>query len=655
LIEIIGEAGTSEYEAAVSIGKAIAQLWPGSDTSLASKDQIKIAASVKISGYAVGDIDVVVFGNLARPRKFIPNRLVKDTDGKRVVKQPIVVKNFIITVEVKDNDESRMRLSGDNVDVKYVRGATSGWKSATEQNIKQLHSLKDYLKDLGFEAFVYRCVLLRGVSFSHKPGIVTAGFEGADLFTSIARVSPVRTVNGSYTLSSFNGPAGSRVAEAPIFRKIIPTALDRTKMDAIVRLAPESEELLADLGNLMVRLRGRGGSGKTIMLLQAAWKAFELEGKRSIVLTYNHALAADIRRLLALLHVPADPDGGGVAVETVMSFMCRWFNRLQIVDAEQEFSELQYKENCQAALNLLSGGAIQQEDIDSIIASEPDQYDFDCLIVDEAQDWPQVEAELLKALYGPSKISLADGIDQLVRGKRTQWDAGVAADEFKTISLSQCLRMKRNLAAFANKVADLAGINWDILPNDVAGGGRVIILRRSYFDYPQLHDELVASAKATGNSPLDFLFVVPSTDVHEVMQKRVSDAGTALASLGCEVWDGVNPTTRKDFPRSSDQFRVVQYASCRGLEGWTVVLQNADKYWQEQHYWRENEGLSDAEEAAFEKIDDIASRDAWYRLLIGLTRPIDTLVISLVDQQSECTGALLAAANELSDFVEILD
>ena len=241
MIEVIGEEGTSEYDAALSIGKAIGQMWPGSDTSPASKDQIKIAASVKISGYAVGDIDVVVFGSLSSPRKFIPNRLVKGSDGKRVGKQPISVKNFVIVVEVKDHDESRVRLVGDNVEVKYVRGASSGWKSATEQNIKQLHSLKDYLKDLDFDGFVYRCVLLRGVSFSHKAGVITAGFEGADLFTSIARVSPVRAASGTYTLSSFNGAAAGRVAEIPIFKKIIPTALDRTKMDAIVRMAPESE------------------------------------------------------------------------------------------------------------------------------------------------------------------------------------------------------------------------------------------------------------------------------------------------------------------------------------------------------------------------------------------------------------------------------
>ena len=87
---------------------------------------------------------------------------------------------------------------------------------------------------------------------------------------------------------------------------------------------------------------------------------------------------------------------------------------MEILDDEQEFSQSQYKSNCEAALELLEGGALQPDDIRRIVSAEPERYDFDCVIVDEAQDWPQEEANLLKALYDPNKICLADGIDQLI-------------------------------------------------------------------------------------------------------------------------------------------------------------------------------------------------------------------------------------------------
>ena len=52
-----------------------------------------------------------------------------------------------------------------------------------------------------------------------------------------------------------------------------------------------------------------------------------------------------------------------------------------------------------------------------------------------------------------------------------------------------------------------------------------------------------------------------------------------LTNWGYSVWDGVDPDTRHSFPKNIEQLRVVQYESCRGLEGWTVVNLSFDEFY----------------------------------------------------------------------------
>lgn len=657
MIDIIGEKGSSEYDAAVSIAEGLGKLWPGLATSATAQEHVRVAANVKISGYRVSDIDVVVCGVFRRERKFISGKVIHDRDGKRVVKKPVLVENFVIAIEVKDHSENGVRVTADKISVKYSRGANIGWKSATDQNIDQVHSLQPYLKDLGYDVYVHRCLLMRGLPYvGIGGGAVAAGFTGVDLLTAISSVSRVNRSLKGYTLSSGSYEQVMLILSAPIFRSITPTALDRKRMDMIVVSTPDSNQLLAYLGKKMVRLRGHGGTGKTVMSLQMAWKAFDQRGLRSLVLTYNHALAADIRRLLALLKVPSNPEEGGVAVNTVMSFMYSWFNKLQLIEDEEDFCYKNYEKNCDAALELLRGGAITVDDVTDIIKAYPDRYDFDCVIVDEAQDWPQGEVELLKVFYPPRSICLADGIDQVVRqGVRPDWEHGVEENAVQMIALDRCLRMKRNLAVFVNHVAEIGGVKWRVTPNDNAGGGRVKILIRPYNEYEGLHETLFEEAKNKGNAEIDFLFCVPATSVVDRGKRKVSDVGTFLAKAGYEVWDGVDEIARKDFPRSKKQFRVVQYASCRGLEGWTVVLIEADRYWEECRVTRGEQALKAEETAAFEDLAEVSARHAWHRALIALTRPIDTLVIGLNDKSSAFSRALLEVASKCPEFIEIAE
>lgn len=657
MIEIIGEEGTAEYDAAIALANSFDAMWPGLKNSPVSQEHIKIAANVKISGYRISDVDVVVSGVFNRERRFIPKKIINDKTGKPLVKRdPITVQNFVIVIEVKDHTEDGIQVIGDKVSVKYSRGGATGWKSATDQNVEQVHAIHAYLKDFGQDVYVHRCLFMRGITSLDVGAVITAGFSGPDFLTSLAHTSRVSYTSKGYTLSSGTSSSILQILNAPIFKTITPSALDRRRMDLIVSNSPESKELLGNLGSKMISLRGHGGSGKTVMCLQAAWEAYNKNDCRTLVLTYNQALAADIRRLLALLRIPSNAEQGGILVDTVMSFMFSWFYALRLIDSADLVFE-SYESLCTSAIELIKGGAVTPADIEAIVKLTPDRYDFDAIVIDEAQDWPQPEADLIKLLYPIKSICLADGLDQLLRGKRTDWAKDVPDENRAIIPLKKCLRMKRNLAVFANKAAEAGNLNWSVGPNDMAGGGKIIILLADYSYDPTLHSGLIEAAKNKGNSEIDFLFCLPSSQLIKDVNNTKSNLGNYLTSQGYEIWNGVDEKQRKDFPRSKHQYRLVHYNSCRGLEGWTVILEQADSYWEESFNNKKNEALSisSKEEESFEDLDELASSFAWQRIMIALTRPIDTLVISLKDRNSIFSKAILNIAYKNPEFIELID
>jgi len=657
MIELIGIEGTREFEVARALRDAFIAQWPGIDETTAAEDCIKIAANTKLSGSQVSDVDIVVAGQLNRARFFAVRRPVKERDGRPVTGVKVRVKSFVCAVEVKSQDSSGISISGDEVNVRY-EGA---WKSATDQNVKQVHALKRYFANQHLDCFVYRCVVLEGidelpkVGGQSKPdgGAVAGNFSAGEFFSAMAGVNGLDHFKGEYSVSSGRPEVIPKILSAPIFQRIAPSRLDRQRMDRIAARKDVAVELAGTIGRKRVHVRGHGGTGKTVMMLQAAHEAFERHGKRTLVLTYNVALAADIRRMLALLGVPSSGDGGGVEVRTAMSFVYSWLNKLGTVASGSNSSHEDYEQECQECLDLLEGGAISRGDIDAIIGADQERYAFDAIIVDEAQDWPQPEARLLAVLYGGEKISIADGREQLLRGRPTDWSRTLGGGhEAEERSLSRCLRMKKNLGVFANAVAARAGLNWQVDPNDEAAGGRVLILGGVYGKDRELVDQLVHEARKGGNEPIDFLHCVPASAVHGDNGIRRSALAELLESAGYATWDAVDERVRQDFPRSINTFRVLHYESNRGLEGWTTVLDGFDEA-VEHRKFRELQRLGDSDEAMADP-DRRARLAAWRWAMISLTRPIDTLVITLRDLGSEPARLLLDVASSHRDFVQVL-
>ncbi|MGO4624959.1 DNA/RNA helicase [Ensifer sp. 2YAB10] len=649
MIELVGIPGSPEHDAALAIKQAFVQTWPDIEVSPAEDDLIRIASNVKLSGHKVSDIDVVVMARLRSKRYIVTNTVINDTDGNRILGGQVRVRSFVSAIEVKDHTADGMQIAAGGVMVRY----NGKWKSATDQNEEQRYALLEYLQGTtNANPWVYRCLMLRGIDQLPKvrgrihpsAGAVPGQFTAASLLVAMAAVNGIPKMGNEYVIRSANDEVMEQVIDDALLLPMVPSDLDRKRMDRIAARPAEAQELAALLGEHRVHLRGHGGTGKTILLLQAAYEAYVRHGKRCLLLTYNTALAADIQRTLALMNIPADGEGGGLAIRTVMSFMFSWLRRLGVAgDGELDFST--YDAKCREALDYIDQGAVGEAEIEAIKAEDFIQFDFDVVLIDEAQDWPQAEADLLCRLYGGNRVSLADGMSQLVRGNPTNWKSSVIGQpKIGQRHLQGGLRMKANLCFFANALAEEVGLPWRVDVNRDAPGGRVVVIERSYCDAPDLQREVMASALKSGNMPLDLLHCVPPSGVIDKEGFRISRLSQSFMRQGWSVWDAVDDRVRRQFPRSTEELRIVQYESCRGLEGWATVLEGLDEFWelkrsQAPRDFQDGLGTGSSPEAI-----------AWRWCMIPLTRPIDTLVITC--PANSVVGQVLAAMRKkLPDVV----
>jgi hypothetical protein len=272
--------------------------------------------------------------------------------------------------------------------------------------------------------------------------------------------------------------------------------------------------------------------------------------------------------------------------------------------------------------------------------NNPEIFAWDFVLVDEGQDWPEEERDLLFALFGPDRLIVADGVDQFVRKqKRCDWTKGVPARQI--VTLKKSLRLKKNLCQIATAFAEKVGVEWDMEPNDDILGGHVKFVLGPYTR--DAHTKIMEAHNKAGNKPIDALFCMTGA-----VGARSARFPEELASWGFKVWDGTTSEGREHFPTDVEQHRIVKYESCRGLEGWTVVCLDFDQFFDRQVI----EGQSHEREL-FVSAEEAGLRFAARWCLIPLTRAIDTLVIQL-QEHSAFGQQLLSVASAYKDFVEII-
>ena len=118
----------------------------------------------------------------------------------------------------------------------------------------------------------------------------------------------------------------------PFNQKLTLSNIDRRKFEAIsLDKSQQRHSKYIELSdNHLVSFRGRGGTGKTIILLSLANKIQNQMGVRCLFLTYNRALVCDYKRILTHSGITANIGSPGIQPTTFHKLFWEWLVELEI-------------------------------------------------------------------------------------------------------------------------------------------------------------------------------------------------------------------------------------------------------------------------------------------------------------------------------------
>lgn len=609
----------------------IRQLWP--DVAASKTDRIDILVGVRTPA----DIDVVVAIDLASPRRIPP---VKRRDG--TMSPPGHVQCALLAIEIKQLDSLRFERIGNQIFARY--GTHLEGRSVASQADDAAKSLKTFAARYGCGGlFVHALGWLTEVDEVALEGIGSSvlGHEAGwfELLDAAAQQHDVLSEAGNERTRE-----GVRAVRALLLNRRAISSRDKARSERFARDEAGQKfvkDLAASAGSKLIRLAGRGGSGKTTVLALLAGELATMRGERVLVLTFHRALRGDIEHLLrTTLDQPALL-GTRLHVETMTEFLLAALRGLEFeipLTPEGAIAFAKLDDTLREATAKLAGGP-DGEWASLLRASDPPRFDWDHVFIDEAQDWTDAERDFLLRLFGHCRITIADGIDQLVRRQTPcDWLTGIPSKERVNRMLGDSLRMQRNVALFANAVADAAGFErWHVEPRDDLPGGRIIIAVGDNVASPELVRAIAASAREGNADPVDCLVCVPHSNImQEAGGRRHARFADVVAAAGGRAWDASDPGTRGTAPTDKDLWRIVQYDSCRGLEGWIALALDLDDFYANR--LRHPNFHPDEQHG-----DPATVARRW--LMIPLTRAVHTLVITIRDPQSPVAGILRAATS----------
>lgn len=706
-INLIGNPESTEYKAADQL-KDIFQ-----DELKNCKDgEITIATGIQCFGSEVQDVDIVILGQFAnglkwnikcRSKKYfqegyiLKNGEEVDTKGKTIIEpllnRDVYIHNFCLVVELKDLSKGLIRFNQSRAIGKYFEGE----KDITDQSQSQKYSLQRFFRDsIQWSPSVCNLIWFRNLTKDDFPKVPHNWLPQIPSLTWIFQL----ICNQHYPFKSGNyykfkcDFSNSNVSEN--FNRALEFFKDfkdnvgtvtRTKLEKITKkVILQDQDYVKEIGNKLLIIKGKAGTGKTIKLLHLAHDLCKYENQSCLILTYNKALVSDIRRLIALAGIDSDLDKPRIVIRTIYSYLRTILKALGLYDSiknvelnklkkqldvkfgqniidkktydykieafEEKFFLDYYEELKKELLSYLNDKIISKGDIHKAMEMNHEEIIWQKILIDEGQDWPTDERDILFYLFNYQDFIVADGVDQLIRGtERGVWNAHVP-HHIESKGQRRSLRQKANLCKFIQSYSDKANINWDVLINEKFLNGNIIIKCKGYDQ--AIHKELYQKCQQDGNNAYEMLFLAPPNLVEcNDSKKKIFKYSKLWNSWGLKLWDGTNKDVRSDFPVDPEQFRVLQYDSSRGLEGWVVVCLNIDDFFEYKcNSYIDKESQM---ELGSRSLNEKKKQFAFQWSLIPFTRAIDSLVITIKNPKSEFSLLLKEVATECKDFVSWID
>lgn len=688
-IKIKGQSDTDEYKAGQELKAIFEKSLPQE-----IEGDITIVSNVTLFGQEVKDVDIVVFGKVGqgfkRKLKFRPR------DQEEYINKNVYFSNFCFAIELKKHSLKDIHIGAlNNILVTY-----NGKKhDVTYQSERQKYSLVRYFKNIDEvrkPVWVSNFIWLKNVTSKELLELTNKGEHnilpkefGIDwLFMLLLSQSKpfehTQSSNpywGSQSWKSNEIEFSNLERAFELFENVKKNVgnISRSHFERmskkILKDQKFAEAILdsSDKGGKFVIIQGKAGTGKTVKLLNIACDLCLNYQKRCLILTYNFTLVADIRRTLTFAHIPDGVGRESVRIMTLFKFFIDLFEGFGIYTGKDVLDDKEFFNNyetyCKTLAEFIKENKKPEMDIEEIMQQNHQLVSWDYIMIDEAQDWNPFEVEILYSIFGPSKIVISQAPDQKVRASnnpkwvRPKWRID---HDFVQTNEKKSFRQKANLVSFVNQFADKFNLAWELEPNEDFVGGKVIITTNYNIE---LHKDLYSDCLKNGNKAYEMLFLVAPSKIISDGEKEITfkrneqDENSITKTIKqrhcslvdefagqIDFWDGTNKELRRDYPVKVDQHRLIQYESCRGLEGWTVVCIEIDELvkYLSNKYKEDTDNL----ELELESPEEKKNRYVYMWSLIPLTRAIDTLVITIKDKNSDIAKKLYELHKENSEFIE---
>ena len=644
------DQNSDEYIAALKLKQIIQDSLPGSAIG-----EIVLFASATLMGQAVKDVDLLMIGEV---QNYSVNAEFY-TEAEGLVKDKVAVSSFCTTIEIKRHDISGIFVNGTDFYVKY--GARS--HCVTSQSNKQkIAAMKFFERTLMVSPYVTNVIwftqatpgdikkLLTNNGRTMPSNVLGSDFDFKELMQLLIWQQPPYKRWNTYTFdSSYNANSLQAIQNAlSLFSrtKAHMGEMTRRRIEQLTNKAFQANALVDTQGKVSI-YRGRAGTGKTVGLIQTAINLVDEEQARVLMLTYNKALVSDIRRLFALAELPDMFEANCLYINTMHSY---FFQLTNAVLFNGQMNSHKFLEKYESILKELLSFMRDDDAIEMVkeICTADSTLDWDYVLIDEAQDWSNLERDIILKLFDKGKIIVADGGQQFVR-RINVCDWSVVRDR-NNIKLKYCLRQKENLVAFVNAYSqklDILGSKV-LTKNNMPGGKVIITTDDNLFD---VHHQEMQRLSGAGNIAYDMLYLVP----HALVKRNYGDSSFALKTKfeqnSIFIWDGTAASNREGYSIDAEEVRLLQYDSARGLEGWTVVCMDFDVFMEE----KSSEYQDDSVDALMlESPAERKKKHLYNWAMIPLTRAIDTIIITIKDPTSETARLLKEISEEHPDFVSWL-
>ncbi|NNF34912.1 MAG: AAA family ATPase, partial [Saprospiraceae bacterium] len=572
-ISIKGNKETPEYKDAIALKEIFQSEFKNGEVN----GEILIISNATLFGQEVKDIDLIALGKFEKFGKRISAKAkVQIPDGLRKVEElekegykqkeyalsnrkfwvktlpperrSVFINNFCFVFETKKHSARDILLKGTTLLVPY-RGK---FKDVTTQSENQKYALKGFFEDrVNFSPYIQNFIWMRNVSWDSIQELHgnNGQFRGehnhlptkfsVELLFQLACIqsTPYMPFNresgvlkGYTTFGALKARQELDLNEIDsmfdLFERVKKGAgdLSRRKVEMITKKILRGQDYAKSIGEKLIVISGRAGTGKTIKLITIACDLAINQGARSLILTYNHALVSDIHRTLALAEIPDGVDTYTVGIRTLHKFFYELYLGFEIdpniqvrKDGKKYIKNFvsNYKKHLTTLKEYLDLELIGDKEISELMQTRHEQVGWDYLMIDEAQDWSELEKYLIFKIFGKEKVIIADGVDQLVRSQhKCNWTRALKPNiDFKKTREKKGLRQKVNLVEFLNQLADKLEINWSVDPKKELIGGKVIISTKEYSK--ELHDRLYKFCSECGNKAYEMMFLVPPSLVEE--------------------------------------------------------------------------------------------------------------------------------------------